>query len=329
MMAFRYPNNYSFAILRQGNEGRRSLDPNTDNLRGLYINPRLQSLILDVEDEVGGTGPRPRARNSRFPTPAPDLFSPISRAGTRKQRDRTPRVLDLSPHGSRGVDEYSRRLARTELGRERNGVLPFSLAVNELQRQLVEAMDFYVDLNTKYEKDIERIKKYATKEVLEKIWTLKVTRSKDPGTMAHDQYHDQNRDNLFAECEDQFVIRKRTLSHALDGAISSSLRGSHDDPNGARHQSMIRLIDKIRMANQQLLPLFDTAWKRPELCKDLVTELKMLAGLIKSGKGNIENGLANGGTSNADGDYTAFDTSYPDVEGRASTNTDWQGNSEW
>jgi hypothetical protein len=285
-MAFRYPNNYSFAILRQGNDSRRSLHTDTDIRSRLYIDPCRQPLILDVGDEVGGSGPR--ARISRLQPLAPNLFSPVSRTGARRQRDRTLRISDVSTRESKDVDEYGRRRGRTEIVRERNDVLPFSITVNELQRQLGDAIKFYEDFNSKYENDIDLIKKYATKEVLENLWTMKVM-SKEPATASHDEYDDQDSDNLLAESEDQFAIWKRTLSHALDGAISSGMReGNLHDPNGTRHQSMTRLVDKIRMANQQLLPLFDTAWKRPEFSSDLVTELKMLHGLIKSGRGNSE-----------------------------------------
>lgn len=121
------------------------------------------------------------------------------------------------------------------------------------------------------------------------LWAMKIRRSKALGTAAQDRYHDPYGDNLFAEHEDQFVVWKMKLSRVLDWAITYSLREvSRYDCNSTRYQSKVRLIDKIRLANRQLRLLFDTASERREFCRDLITELKMLRGMIDPGRGNSE-----------------------------------------
>ena len=299
-MAFRYPSNYSFAILRPANSSRRSLDADLDNFSRLYVNSRLRPLTWDLEDEAGASAPRTGARESSLQSPAPESSSSVSRTDTRRRQDRSLRVPAVRSRSPGSVDEHGRRSAITEIVRERGDVIPFSLAIKELHHQLGLAVAFYINFDSEYGKDIAQIKKYATGEILENLWARKVRRSKDPGTAAQDRYHNRDGDNLIAEYEDRFAIWKRKLSHALSGAITSGLgESSHDDRNSTRHQSKIRLVDKIRMANRQLRPLLDTAWKRRELCRDLITELKMLKGLVDPGKGNREALPTNNGAFDA------------------------------
>lgn len=284
-MGFRYPYSYSFGILRPNNSARQppDLDPGV-YLNRLYINPRLRPIILNVDDNVGSTVPRSTNRGLRFQDPAPEMYSPVSRMDLRGRQNRPLRGSALVPHELGVVDEHGSQSARTGTMTRRDDVLPFSLAIKELYHQLEAGAEFYASFDSEYEKDIVRIKTYATKEILENLWTRKVRRARNPRSALQDQDRDRYIDNDFAEYEDQFAVWKRKLCHALDGAIASRLdEGRQDERNSTRHQSMVRMIDKIRTANRQLLPLLDSAWKRQVLCKDLVTELDLLKDLVTSG----------------------------------------------
>ena len=291
-MAFRYPNTYSFATLQGTNSSRRSLDVDPDNFSTVYLNSRLRPLIWDERDGIRSSTSRARARESRLQSPVLESTSSVSLSVSGidiRRQDRPLRVPTTGSRPSRSIDEHSSLSAGTEVVREKSDALAFSLAIKELYHQLGTAVAFYIKFDLEYEKDIVQIKKYATREILDNLWAMKIRRSKDLGTAAQDRYHDRYGDNLFAEHEDQFVVWKMKLSRVLDGAITSSFReASHYDCNSTRYQSKVRLIDKIRVANGQLRPLLDMASERRERCRDLITELKMLRGLIDPGRGNSE-----------------------------------------
>ena len=186
--------------------------------------------------------------------------------------------------------------------RESDDALPFSLAITELFRQLEAATKFYASFAKEYNEDIKQIKQYATKEILENLWIRKVRRARKPRAGLRTQDEDRYTGNGFAEYEDQFAVWKRKICHALDGAITSSLDGEsrHDRSSRTRYQSMVNMVDKIRTANRQLLRLLDTAWKREQLCRELVTELELLKDLVNPGENKSKNLQNNGDEAKED-----------------------------
>jgi hypothetical protein len=248
------------------------------HLSRLYINPRARPVIWGMDDEVdnfcpGGT------REPRY------AFAPASRVVSRG-RDRPLRGRDLTSQQAEAVSDYGRGSGRATVGRERDDSLPFTLAVAELFRQLEAATAFYIAFGKEYSDDIKKIKQYATREILENLWIRKVRRAKNPTGESQNQDEGRYAGTGFPDYEDQFAIWKRKVCHALDGAIASSLDtgNSNDRSGGARQQSMARMIDKIRTAHRQLLPLLGAAWKREQVCRDLVTELKLLRDLVNPGQ---------------------------------------------
>lgn len=245
----------------------------------LYIDPRLGPVIWDMNDEVGISGARTRVRGgSRIQVPEPDLI-PVS---SMSRHSRHLRDSAFTSPQSGPVDDHGRRSIRAGIVLERDDALPISLATKELYHQLEAAAKFYTNFGKGYEKDIASIKKYATKEILESLWIRRVRRARDPTAAAQAQDYDGYNDDDLVSYEDQFAVWKRKLCHALDGVIAASLdETSHDDRNRS-YKSMLRMVDKIRTANRQLLPLLDEAWKGQDLCRDLITELNLLKSLVKS-----------------------------------------------
>lgn len=94
--------------------------------------------------------------------------------------------------------------------REKSDALAFSLAIKELSHQLRTAVAFYIRFDLEYEKDIVQIKKYATREILDNLWAMKIRRPKALGTAAQYRYHDRYGDNLFE-------VRKKKLSRVCSG----------------------------------------------------------------------------------------------------------------
>jgi hypothetical protein len=301
-MAFRYPNSYSLGIMRPGNSSRQPLDIDPDvYLNRLYINARPRPVIWDMGDEVDSFGRRSRTCGPRLQESVPEMLLPPRMVASGRQ-DRPLRAADWASQQAGFLDEYGRRSAQIGIVRDRDDALPFSLAITELFRQLEAATKFYISFGKEYNEDIKQIKQYATKEILENLWIRKVRRARSPRVALQRQDEDRYTGNGFAEYEDRFAVWKRKICHALDGAITSRLDGEsrHDHGSGTRHQSMVSMIDKIRTANRQLLPLLDTAWERQQLCRDLVTELELLKDLVNPGESSSKSVQNNVNLTNED-----------------------------
>lgn len=301
-MAFRYPYGYSMGIQRPANRSRQVLDTDPDvYFNGLYINPRLGPVMWGMSDEVSSFSSRPRDRGLRYQDLAPE-FLPGSRMRVRGRQNRYVTDPAFASPQLGYIDERVNRSVQTGTVRETDDVLPVSLAIKELFYQLEAAAKFYTNFGKEYEKDIALVKKYATKEILENLWIRRVRRAKDPRAAFQNEDHDGY--------EDQFAVWKRKLCHALDGVIASNLdEASHDDRNRS-DQSMVRMVDKIGTANRQLLPLLDAAWRGQDRCRELIIELELLKGLVKSGdridmkqSDDKEDGNSEGGRPVEDGTW--------------------------
>jgi hypothetical protein len=287
-MTFPYPQPRSRGRLRQSDRGRLPLDVDRYGhgvdiypevyFDELYINPCLEPIVWGVDGEVVSLSPRTRSWGSRFQDSATEQYLSASRRVTtgRNQHLRdSSEVMLRSEVG--GV--YGEQRTRPEIVRDRGRVFPFYWALKELYQKLDAAANFYSNFESEYENDITRIKKYAAREILEKLWTSRVKVTKDRKASLESKHRHNVGD--FIEYEDKFAGWKRKVGHALDDALNPCLDEENlDEPKNTRYQSTVRLLDKVLTANRQILPLLDAASKGQEHCKDLITELELLKSLV-------------------------------------------------
>lgn len=69
---------------------------------------------------------------------------------------------------------------------QRKEPLPFGRAKNKLLEQLGKAEEIYSGFQRDFDSDIGSIKKYATVEVLNELWVLRVLGNKDPKAIQGD-----------------------------------------------------------------------------------------------------------------------------------------------
>jgi hypothetical protein len=300
-MTFPYPQPCSRSILRQ-NARTRVLDVHRHEngvdiypevyFDELYIKPRLEPIVWDVDGELVSLSPRTRSWGSRFQGSATEQYLSASRRGPTVQNEHQRDFGEVMLRSEVG-GVYGEQRTRPKIVRDRGRVFPFYWALKELYQKLDAAANFYSNFESEYENDITPIKKYATREVLEKLWTSKVKVAKVRKASLGSKRGDNDGD--FIEYEDKFAGWKRKVGHALDDAVNPSLdERNQDEPNkSTRYQSTVRLLDKILTANRQILPLLDAASKRQEHCKDLITELELLKSLVDPDNDNNKKLLKN------------------------------------
>ena len=131
----------------------------------------------------------------------------------------------------------------------------------------------YSNFQFEYEDDNASIKKYATKEIVDKLWTLKVRGKKDRRASFGSQDDIVVEDSV--EYEAKFVAWKKKVAEALDNVINSATKGGKGySKKTNRQESMNRLKGTVPTANNQILPLLDAVVKEREECKALIIELE-------------------------------------------------------
>lgn len=305
MMNSRYPQAHSRGLLRRSyitprpsstdRYGRiADLYPDFDGLR---IDPRVGPVFLDVGNDVFNVRPRNWTSASRFQDTAaePEQLVAISEIETARRRGQNIRNLGrLSPRPE-FVHEYGEKSSKPGITYKRKEALPFVSAMKGLHRKLEAAKQTYIHFQSEYDTETESIKKYATKEILEDLWTSKMRSKKGRSVLLEDQHGDE--DDRYGY-EEKFAGWKRKIAQALDEVLNSSIKkGTLNTPkNITRYQSMVRLREKLYTANRQILPLLDDVSKGREYCKALITELDLLKTLISPDHDNTRE-LYRGGDS--------------------------------
>lgn len=160
----------------------------------------------------------------------------------------------------------------------------FSKGMAKLFKQLATAERFYRDFQTSFDNDIVAIKKYATAEIRNTLWILKVGggdrhRRRSSIDQAVDSADDSSSDRPY----ERFKSNKHKLLRALDICLSArpppeARRSSKR--NTSREEAAMRLYRKVQIANEQITELLDQAPRKRECCSGLVGELEMLKTLV-------------------------------------------------
>jgi hypothetical protein len=136
----------------------------------------MGAIFADIGDDSVDGSPRTSNYGPRFQ----DIARELQQLPTRSRpRIGGGSVLDqgsISPFASRSgfANVTHEQTSRQGVAREKGDILPFGRAMKDSFRKLEAATQIYSNFQFEYEDDTASIKKYATKEIIDKLWTLKV-----------------------------------------------------------------------------------------------------------------------------------------------------------
>ena len=209
----------------------------------------------------------------------------LGERGVSRRVSNTPRVLEnrnRRPRRSGSFEEYSNRRFKPRVIDQTKHALPFGKAIDRLNKQIDKASTFYTEFMNDYDRDIQPIKRYATVDVLNKLWRLRVTGKQD--SRIADGGDEVIDDDETLKFKLKFRDMKLKVEKALDSALNSNLNeGEHHSRRSAtRVDSGKRLKKKVDTAREQIVMLLDAAPETREKCRALINELELLKGLINS-----------------------------------------------
>jgi hypothetical protein len=183
------------------------------------------------------------------------------------------RAATSARRGARATydDDYAPKV--NPLVAERKESIAFCKAIAQLHRQLGKAADMYKEFMDSYDGETQPIKKYASKDILDRLWILRVKGERDPETFGAGEYGKED-ENLMATLE-KFELCQRKTAQALRDALSSTMNGSEN-----RIQSAERLKEKVKTAYHQILELQEMALSEKDHCAALLNELDELKAMI-------------------------------------------------
>lgn len=198
-----------------------------------------------------------------------------------------PRDLDRASPPRRGYQGYlesnypmpPRRSSRLRSGMAgRKSSVSFGRGMKKLYGALDKAEQYFSNFLQEYDNDMGSTEKYATLEIMEELWKLKVGGKRDKRTIKDDNPpNDEDSDKP----KQKFLEKKRDLNHALQLALNVGLEDDrHTSRAKARKESAKRLQNKIDVASGQIGDLLDEAVKDRDQCAALLEEIKMLKVLV-------------------------------------------------
>lgn len=147
------------------------------------------------------------------------------------------------------------------------GAMPLGKSLRMLNRRIEVSEEIYIDFMRGYDDDIERIKKYCPKSVLNTMWAFRVKGEK---------HQNEGEDNGVEDVAETFELHSSQTIQALRDVLSSSMK----DFKGSRLASAERLKEKIRTYKGQISKLLELAPKARTHCEALLAEFKELKEII-------------------------------------------------
>ncbi|KUJ08872.1 uncharacterized protein LY89DRAFT_690843 [Mollisia scopiformis] len=160
----------------------------------------------------------------------------------------------------------------------RKSSVSFGRGMKKLSRVLTKSEEYFSQFIGDFDQDMNSTEKYATLEIQEQLWRLKVAGKRDKRTIKDDQNH-QEEDG--EKPKKKFEEKRKDLIHALQLALTVRLDEDRDTSKAkARIETANRLQDKIRVANDQISELLDKSTKDRDHCGALLNEIRLLKNLI-------------------------------------------------
>ncbi|CZR55044.1 uncharacterized protein PAC_04930 [Phialocephala subalpina] len=194
-------------------------------------------------------------------------------------RDSPPRCDYQRQLGSNfaGPARRESRLRGVMAGRKSS--VSFGRGMKKLYGALDKAEQYFNNFIQEYDNDMGSTEKYATLEIREQLWKLKVAGKRDKRTIKDDD--NQPNDEGSDKPKQKFLEKKKDLNHALQLALTVGLEDDRQTSRAkARKESAKRLQNKIDVASTQIGELLDEAVKYRDQCQALLDEIKMLKVLV-------------------------------------------------
>jgi hypothetical protein len=207
-------------------------------------------------------------------------------------------VEDEQPGGPSRANGRSRDVAGQAAPGERKSAFSFDKAMTKLCNQIAKSEEFFRAFKNEYNKDVERIKQYATDESLLSLWTLRVRGQKDPNAAGEGA----SDDDALLDTAEKIPLMKERLREAFADVMSSAIK--KEKSLGRKEQihfeSSKRQKEKVILANSQVSALLELVPKGPEHCDALVAELQHLKPWLQASDDNSGGGGGHEGGENWD-----------------------------
>lgn len=152
-------------------------------------------------------------------------------------------------------------------GKPEKDAMALGKSLRKLNRRINVSEEFYNNFLSDYDNDVDRIKKYCPKSVLNSMWGFKVRGEKQ---------EDEEQDNGVEDATEKFELHRIQATQALKDVLSSSTK----DFKGSRLASAERLKEKIYTYKGQISKLLELAPKGRTHCEALLGEFKELKEII-------------------------------------------------
>jgi hypothetical protein len=217
--------------------------------------------------------------------------------GSRRGRMRDPYVVDANDmdieNYGRVKDRGGRKSENSPLRRDdsRNSKLrpygktlqnnggSFAAALTKLFKVLGKAEDLYSSFQGEYEKEVSSIRKYATYDVMDHLWKLRIggKREKNDLRDADAQIDDETHGEKPSQ---KFEDMKTKIVHTMEAVLDSTIK---EDRGSGRsktcYEACDRLKEKVAIATNQIGKLLESVTRSPENCTALLNEIRLLKSL--------------------------------------------------
>jgi hypothetical protein len=163
----------------------------------------------------------------------------------------------------------------------RKSSISFGKGMKKLEKVLQKSDDFYHQFIQNFDNDMSSTANYATIEIQEKLWRLKIIGKKDKNAVRDIQNQRGDEEEDSEKPKKKFEEKKKDLTHALQVAMEVQFEKLKDTPRSrACVQSAVRLQAKIRTANSQIIDLLEVSTEDRDQCEALLNEIRLLKTLV-------------------------------------------------
>lgn len=185
--------------------------------------------------------------------------------------------LESTPQRSDHRDREP-RLRSAMAGRKSS--ISFGKGMKKLERILQKSEEFFSQFIEDFDSDMRPTEKYATVDVQEKLWRLKVIGKRDKKIIRDPQNQQEDEDDGESP-QKKFEEKKKDLNYALETALNVQFEDDRSTSRlKARVDAATRLQEKIRVAKSQVTILLDESTNDRHHCSALLNEIHLLRTLL-------------------------------------------------
>lgn len=152
----------------------------------------------------------------------------------------------------------------------------FQKAISKLFKQVQKAEATYGHFRDEFDDEVGQVKKYIASDVYESLWQSKLAGKSDKKV-----YQESDDATDAEETQVQFDEVETALVPALNAAVQAMISEKGSSPRSKnRVDFFLRLQEKVRMAQVQIVELLEKAGNSHEDCESFLTELGLLKTLV-------------------------------------------------